>query len=152
MVLLTHIRLPSRRRAPRRRRTRTRRRKRLSRKRIDELSEIEFSGARAVTRYANTGRDLARDFSRELEFGADTFEAELREVARDKGHPLLAIVGAPDIKWKAKRIARRLRRAAELQKGAAAEMVRFHAQFRREFEAALRPAKKPKAKFNFEDD
>lgn len=124
----------------------------MSRKRIDELSNIEFKGARSITEYANQGRDLARDFCVELGFGADAFEAVMREVAKDQGHPLLAIIGGPDIKWKAKRVAKRLRRAAELQQGAAAELVRFHAQFRREFAPALRPPKKPKAKFNFEDD
>lgn len=124
----------------------------MSRKRIDELSNIEFNGARAITRYSNIGRDLARDLSNEFEFGAEDFEAIMREVAKDQGHPLLAVFGAPDIKWRARRVAKRLRRASELQRGAAVELVKFHAQFRREFAPALTTRPKPKARFDMDDD
>jgi hypothetical protein len=120
----------------------------MSGKRIDELSRIEFDGAKSVTRYSRTARDLLRDFTRELEFAADEFEVTMREAAK-RGHPLL--VGL-DVKWRARRVAKRLRRAAEATQGAAAEAVRFHAAFRREFSDQLKPEKKKDRKFDFEDE
>ncbi len=119
-----------------------------SRKRIDELAKIEFVGAREITLYAKTGRELLKDFTRELEFSADEFEAIMRETARH-GHPLLF---GMDVKWKARRVAARLRRAADATNDAAAEVVRFHAGFRREFAAALNPPKPSKKQFNFQND
>lgn len=120
----------------------------MSRKRIDELSRIEFDGAKSVTRYSRTARDLLRDLTRELEFAADEFEAVMKEAARN-GHPLLMGV---DTKWRARRVAKRLRRAADCTQGAAAEVARFHAAFRREFSESLSPQPKSKRKFDFEDE
>jgi hypothetical protein len=119
-----------------------------SRGRIDELSRIEFDGAKAVTRYSKTAKELLKDFTRELEFSADEFEAVMREAARN-GHPLLMGL---DVKWRARRVSKRLRRAADCTQGAVAEVVRFHAAFRREFAEVLNPTPKKKRKFDFEDE
>jgi hypothetical protein len=120
-------------------------------KRIDGLSDIEFTGARSVAEYSRAGRDLCRDASIEFGFSADEIEGAL--VAAMKGHPLLAVVGAPDVRMRARRVAKRLRRAAELQHGAAVELVKFHSQFRREFADILNPPKtKSGKKFDFKDD
>jgi hypothetical protein len=118
-----------------------------SRTRVDELSKIELVSARAVAEYAKVCRELLRDFTRELEFAADEFEATMRAADRS-GHPLL--VGL-DVRWRARRVAGRLRRAADCTAGAAAEVVRFHTQFRREFAPALSPDKKKERKFDFGD-
>jgi hypothetical protein len=118
-----------------------------SRARIDDLAKIELTSAKAVALYAKVSRELLRDFTRELEFAADEFEATM--IAADRsGHPLL--VGL-DVKWRARRVAGRLRRAADATMGAAAEVARFHAQFRREFAPALKPETKRDRKFDFED-
>jgi hypothetical protein len=120
----------------------------MAERRIDALSQIELDGAKGVTLYARTARELLRDFTRELEFAADEFEGNLREAARG-GHPLLFGI---DVKWKARRCAMRLRRAADATQGAAAEVVRFRAQFRREFADVINPPKKKRSKFDFDDE
>lgn len=117
---------------------------RSGRSRIPELSAIPWEGPKAITQYARVGRDLCRDLNQELELGADELYAVL--VRSFKGHPLLAIVGAPDVRLRAKRVVKRLKRAAELQKGAGVELVKFHAQFRKEFADVLPQAKPEKRK------
>lgn len=119
-----------------------------TRKRIPELSAIEFSGSRAITTYSKEGRDLCREMSWEFEMGADEVYAAL--VASQKGHPLLFNV---DVKWRARRVANRLRRASELQVASGVELVKFRIQFRTEFADVLMPPKATKAKkFDFEDE
>lgn len=121
------------------------------RSRIPELSNIPWSGPRAITEYARIGRDLCRDLTSEFEIGADELYAVL--IRSFKGHPLLAAFGAPDVRLRARRVVKRLQRAAELQKGAGTELVKFHAQFRREFIDVLPQAKPEKRKqtFNWDD-
>lgn len=86
-----------------------------SRARIPELSAIPWGGPKDITEYARLGRGLCRDLHQEFEMGADELYAIL--VRSFKGHPLLSIVGAPDVRLRARRVVRRLLRAAELQKG-----------------------------------
>lgn len=120
--------------------------------RIPELSNIPWAGPRAITDYARTGRDLCRDLGNEFDTGSDELYAVL--VRSFKGHPMLALLGAPDVRLRARRVVKRLKRAAELQKGAGVELVKFHAQFRKEFVDVL-PAAKPEKRtssFNWEDD
>lgn len=120
--------------------------------RIPELSAIPWEGPRSITSYAKTGRDLCRDLGQEFETGADELYAVL--IRSFKGHPLLAVLGAPDVRLRARRVVKRLRRAAELEKGAGVELVKFHAQFRKEFVDVL-PAAKPEKRtsvFNWDDD
>ncbi|MFI7134209.1 hypothetical protein ACIBQ1_51685 [Nonomuraea sp. NPDC050153] len=122
------------------------------RSRIPELSAIPWEGPKAITQYARTGRDLCRDLGEEFNLGSDElYEVLIRSF---KGHPLLALVGAPDVRRRARRVVKRLKRAAELQKGAGVELVKFHAQFRKEFVDVLPKAnpEKRKSTFNWEDD
>ncbi len=103
------------------------------RSRIPELSSIPWEGPKAITQYARVGRDLCRDLGEELALGSDElYEVLIRSF---KGHPLLAIIGAPDVRRRARRVVKRLKRAAELQKGAGVELVKFHAQFRKDLAA-----------------
>jgi hypothetical protein len=119
-----------------------------TRRRIPELSAIEFTGSRAITAYSKEGRDLCREMSWEFEMGADEVEGALR--ASQKGHPLLMGV---DVKWRARRVANRLRRAADFQVAAGVELVKFRVQFRTEFaDVLMPPKKKPSKKFDFEDE
>jgi len=122
------------------------------RARIPELSSIPWAGPRAITEYAKVGRALARDLGEEFEVGSDELYAVL--VRSFKGHPVLSLFGAPDVRLRARRVVRRLKRAAELQRGAGVELVKFHAQFRKEFVDVLPKAKpeKRKPEFNWEDD
>ncbi|TYB50219.1 hypothetical protein FXF51_56685 [Nonomuraea sp. PA05] len=120
--------------------------------RIPELSAIPWEGPRAITDYARVGRDLCRDLGQEFEIGSDELYAVL--IRSFKGHPLLSVVGAPDVRLRARRVVKRLKRAAELQKGAGVELVKFHAQFRKEFVDIL-PKANPEARkstFNWDDD
>ncbi|WP_433414990.1 hypothetical protein ACQP1V_36155 [Microtetraspora malaysiensis] len=124
-----------------------------SRQRIPELSNIPWAGPKSITEYAKVGRALARDLGEEFAMGSDELYAVL--VRSYKGHPVLSVFGAPDVRLRARRVIRRLKRAAELQRGAAVELVKFHAQFRREFVDVLpqaKPEKQRKVEFNWEDD
>lgn len=121
------------------------------RARIPELSAIPWAGPRSITDYARVGRDLSRDLGQEFELGSDELYAVL--IRSFKGHPLLALLGAPDVRMRARRVVKRLKRAAELQRGAGVELVKFHAQFRKEFVDVL-PAAKPEARaktFDWDD-
>lgn len=121
------------------------------RARIPELSSIPWAGPRAITDYAKIGRDLCRDLGEEFSLGADELYAVL--VRSYKGHPILALLGGPDVRLRARRVVRRLQRAAELQRGAGIELVKFHAQFRKEFVDQLpAPKEKKRPEFNWNDD
>ncbi|MGW3351725.1 hypothetical protein ACWDA3_51235 [Nonomuraea rubra] len=117
------------------------------RNRIPELSNIPWAGPSAITRYAQAGRNLTRDLGEEFALGADElYEVLIRSF---KGHPVLSLFGAPDVRRRAKRVVKRLKRAAELQKGAGVELVKFHAQFRKEFVDVLPPANPEKRRSTF---
>ncbi|MFI7618025.1 hypothetical protein ACIBP6_43080 [Nonomuraea terrae] len=116
--------------------------------RIPELSGIPWEGPVAVTQYARVGRDLCRDLGEEFNIGSDELYAVL--IRSFKGHPILAVLGAPDVRMRARRVVKRLKRAAELQKGAGVELVKFHAQFRKEFVDVLPQAKPEKRKSTFD--
>ncbi|GAA4952787.1 hypothetical protein HD597_009659 [Nonomuraea thailandensis] len=120
--------------------------------RVPELAMIPWSGPRSITDYARVGRGLCRELGEEFAMGSDELYAVL--IRSFKGHPLLAMVGAPDVRRRARRVVKRLKRAAELQRGAGVELVKFHAQFRKEFVDILPQAnpEKRKSAFNWEDD
>jgi hypothetical protein len=118
--------------------------------RVDELSGMQFTGAKSVAEYSKVSRKLCRDLALEFYFSADELEAVL--IGSMKGNPLLALVGAPDVRIRARRVAKRLARMGELLVGAAAEASKLDAQFRREFADILNPPKTNKKKFDFEDD
>ncbi|MBB6351858.1 hypothetical protein FHU36_008441 [Nonomuraea muscovyensis] len=121
------------------------------RSRIPELSAIPWEGPRAITDYARISRNLCRDLGEELNIGSDELYAVL--IRSFKGHPVLSVFGALDVRLRARRVVKRLKRAAELQRGAGVELVKFHAQFRKEFVDIL-PAAKPEKRqktFNWDD-
>ncbi|MEO3853699.1 hypothetical protein [Acrocarpospora sp. B8E8] len=109
------------------------------RSRIPELANIPWEGPAAVTAYSRAGRDLSRDLGNEFEMAAGELYEHLSRAY--SGNALLALIGAPDMKLKARRVVKRLKRAAELERGAARELVAFHAQFRKEFVELLQPPK-----------
>lgn len=120
------------------------------RARIPELSNIPWEGPPSITDYAKAGRGLCRDLGEEFAMGADELYAVL--IRSFKGHPVLAVFGAPDVRMRARRVVKRLRRAATLEKGAGAELVKFHAQFRKEFVEILPqadPEKRRKGGFDW---
>ncbi|MGI8333517.1 hypothetical protein ACRYCC_26490 [Actinomadura scrupuli] len=118
-----------------------------TRKRIPELAAIPFTGAKSITQYSKEGRNICRELAWEFEMAAEEVYGAL--VASQKGHPLLLGV---DVKWRARRVRSRLLRAAEQAQGAGVELVKFHAQFRREFADILNPPSKKKPAFDFNDD
>jgi len=118
--------------------------------RIDELSDMQFTGARSIAQYSTASRKLCRDLALEYYFSADELEAVL--IGSMKGNPLLKLVGAPDVRMRARRVAKRLRIMGELLQGAAAESSKLNAQFRKEFADVINPPKTDTKKFNFKDD
>jgi hypothetical protein len=115
--------------------------------RIPELSGIEFTGKASVERYAQALRNLFRDLSFEIEFGS----GELYQVlSRQQGHPLLMGI---DVRLRARRVCRRLDRLARLMGGGCVESVAFYAEFRRQFEPAIRPVRQrqPARAFDWEN-
>ncbi|WP_395110585.1 hypothetical protein [Actinomadura sp. SCN-SB] len=118
----------------------------MSKKRIPELADIPFTGAKSITQYSQASRGICRDLAMEFEMAAEEVYGAL--CASQKGHPALFGV---DVKLRARRVRNRLRRASEHAKGAAVETVKFHSQFRKEFADILNPPK-VKPKFNFKDE
>jgi hypothetical protein len=114
-------------------------------KRIPELQSIEFKGHKSVQRYSQALRDLNRDVAHEAEFAAEELQAVL---ARQKGHPLLAGL---DVRLRARKVAKRLRRSAELSAGAAVEAVKLYAEFRAQFTEVIKPKEKKDKGFDFND-
>jgi CTP:molybdopterin cytidylyltransferase MocA len=115
----------------------------MSNKSIPELDTIEFKNATSITEYSRRLRALGRDLAAELDASAEEVEAVL---GRQAGHPLL--MGA-DVRRRARRVARRLRRARELATGVAVEAVRFNADFRTEFADVIKPAPPKRPAFDF---
>ncbi|MFD0774705.1 hypothetical protein ACFQZ2_12275 [Streptomonospora algeriensis] len=97
--------------------------------RIHELAEIDFTGrvGTQVTTYAKKSRKFARDLASELETGAEDARQAMKGL---KGHP--ALMGV-DVRLRARRVARKLRRAQELAKGISAESVKFASEYRKQF-------------------
>jgi hypothetical protein len=115
--------------------------------RIPELEVIEFKGASAIAEYSRKLRALGRDLAAELGASSQEVKAVL---SAQQGHPLL--FGA-DVKLRARKVARRLERAAELGMGIAVEAVKFNTEFRIQFADVLNPRKKNHSKkFNFDDE
>lgn len=113
--------------------------------RIPELSSIEFNSTSALKQYVNEARRLGRDFGVELDWAAEEIAGVLTSTG--KGNPWLMGV---DVKWRAKRVANRARRAAELQRASAVELVRFWQEFVIQFAPALEKHKTDKKTFDFD--
>ena len=117
------------------------------RNRIPELSGIEFTGHKSVVDYSKALREVERDLAHEADFAAEEIQAVL---SSQRGHPLLMGV---DVRLRARKVAKRLHRVAELHAGAAVEAVKFYAEFRRQFAEVINPPKRTPGKaFDFEDD
>jgi hypothetical protein len=114
-------------------------------RRIAELSGIGFDGAKDITAYAKKGREVCRDLAMELEAAA---EMVLGVLSRQHGHPLLFGI---DVRMRARKVSRRLQRAAECAQGAGIEVVKFRSEFRYQFANVLAPPKR-RGGFDFEDD
>jgi hypothetical protein len=115
--------------------------------RIPELQTIDFQGPTSITDYSKTGRAISRDLGEEFTVAADELYQVL--IRSFKGHPVLALLGAPDVRMRARRVVKRLKIAAELQAGVCTEMVKFNAQFRKEFIDVLPQASPEKRKTAF---
>lgn len=113
-------------------------------RRIDGLSAIEFDGAKDITIYAKTGRELCRDLAMELEAAAEQL---LGVLSRQSGHPLLMGV---DVRIRARKVSKRLRRAAECAQGAGIEIVKFRSEFRFQFAHIINPPK-TRSKFDWDE-
>ena len=114
-------------------------------RRIAELSGIEFEGAKDITVYAKAGREVCRDLAMELEAAA---EMVLGVLSRQQGHPLLFGI---DVRIRARKVSRRLQRAAECAQGAGVEVVKFRSEFRYQFANVINP-QKVKSKFDWNDE
>jgi hypothetical protein len=99
-------------------------------RKIDKIAALTFSGKKTavkVAEYAQANQSFAHDMARELDAAASAAEAAMLEL---KGHPLLLGI---DVQTRAWWVSRVLREAREICEGVSAEMVKFNAQFRREF-------------------
>jgi hypothetical protein len=101
-----------------------------------ELETIEFTGAASIAEYSKAGRRIGRDLAHEVAAAAEEIKAVL---SAQKGNPLLL---GMDVRLRARKVARRLERAAELADGFALEMVKFNAEFRVQFAPVIRPTRK----------
>ena len=106
-----------------------------------ELSMIEMNGTAGLAAYSKAGRDVCRDLAQELDWAAHEVQASLNAM---HGHPLMANI---KVKYHARRVAARLRRARDLQVGAGIELVKFWFEYRNRFGEAIKPpparAKRP---------
>jgi hypothetical protein len=102
---------------------------------MHELSMIDLNSTEAMAAYSKAGRDLCRDIASELDWAAHETQAAL---SRMQKHPLLATI---KVRFHARRVASRLRRARDLQVGAGIEMVKFWHEYRRRFGPAINPPK-----------
>ncbi|MFI6886725.1 hypothetical protein [Streptosporangium canum] len=110
-----------------------------------ELSDIEITGTDALRKYVDAARAVAREVAGELEWGAEEISAVLIDTA--KGNPLLM---GMDVKIRARRIAKRARRAAELQRASAVEMTKLWTDYKIQFAPLFGQKKRrlPKKKVN----
>lgn len=115
-----------------------------TRKRIPELQSIEFKGSKSVADYSKKSRDLMRDLAWEFHESSEEIKAVL---SRQKGHPLLFGL---DVRIRAKRVASRLKRASEGSVGVAAELVKFNAEYKRQFVEPAQEAKRRQRKNSWE--
>jgi hypothetical protein len=120
----------------------------VKRRSIPELETIEFTGAQSVAAYSRALRALARDLAVETAQAAEEIEVVLHRTG--SGHPLLLGL---DTRIRARRVASRLRRAAECANGLAIEAVKFNTEFRTQFADAIEPRRRKPAKtFDFEGE
>ena len=96
---------------------------------IDELAQVEFVGSlsEAFEAYSRELYALARRWQFELDMAASDARAAMESL---HGHPLLLGL---DVRLKARRVARRLKRAQALAHGLAEEARQLDRAYRRHF-------------------
>jgi hypothetical protein len=101
------------------------------------LDVIEFDGSESVAAYALTSRDHNRALSQEYEAAADDLYGLLKEIG--SGHPLAFGI---DVKHRAKKVAKRLERMAEMASWVAVESVLLNQEYKKQFAELVAPEKK----------
>lgn len=98
-------------------------------RRIDELAKVEFVGSLTIATYdyGQAMHALGHLLRIELDMAAVESEAAMASL---KGHPLLLGL---DVRVKARRVSKRLRRAQDLAWGLAEEGRRFHRDYLKNF-------------------
>jgi hypothetical protein len=107
-----------------------------AKKSVAGLDVIEFDGSESVAAYALASRDHNRALSQEYEGAADDLYAVLRELGT--GHPLAF---GQDVKHRARKVAKRLERMAEMASWVAVESVLLNAEYRKQFSELIAPEK-----------
>jgi hypothetical protein len=97
---------------------------------IEFLGGIQFRGkiGQAVRAYAKRLQRFANDLGGQLDTDAAVAERQMRKLA--KKHPTLNPL---QVRLRAHRVARRLRRARDLSVAMGAEAVKFHAEYVKQF-------------------
>lgn len=109
-----------------------------------ELDTIEFNSSTSVAAYSKTARNTLRDLAWEFEQAAGELESTLARLDR---YPFWKGL---QVRWRARRVGGRLRRASAACLGAAAEAVKFNAQYRREFlDPAMTSRDRPRGEWKF---
>lgn len=101
----------------------------LRNRRIDELARVEFTGSLTVATYDYGQAMFALGHLLRMELDMAAVESEAA-MASLKGHPLLLGL---DVRVKARRVAKRLKRAQDLAYGLTAEGHRFHRDYLKYF-------------------
>lgn len=102
---------------------------------VSPLSQIEFDAASDIFKYADTLRQLGRCEQLELHTAADELQAVLE---RSTGNIFERVAA----KRKARKIANRLRKAADHARGMSVCGVQLARAFKMEYAAALNPPKR----------
>jgi hypothetical protein len=97
---------------------------------ISRLGDVEFRGkvGENVTTYAKRLQRLSHAFGAQLTNDAQDAERAMRRLSGR--HPLLK---GMELRFRARRVSRRLRRASELFVGLGAEAVKFQAEYKKQF-------------------
>lgn len=103
------------------------------------LADIEFESASDIVKYGDVMRQVGRTQQLELHTAADELQAVL---AQSTG----SVFDRAVARRKARKIANRLRRAADSSRNLAVEGVRLQRDFRREYKELIDPPKKQKGK------
>jgi hypothetical protein len=98
-------------------------------RKISELARIEFTGplGAAFKDYSDELSALGQRWRFELDMAASDFQAAASTL---RGHPLLLGV---DVRMKARRVAKRLKRAQDLAYGLSEEGRKFHRDYVKNF-------------------
>lgn len=100
------------------------------------LDVIEFDGSESVAAYALASRDYTRALCQEYEGAADDLYGILCELGT--GHPLAFGI---DVKLRARKVAKRLERMAEMASWIAVESVKLNLEYRKQFAELVAPEK-----------